>query len=203
MKTISAMRLNGTTVELSYTPMDWDSRDEPYWSIVYPDPSGLRQRDCIGILTERNEVDTVREIILHNGNIVSWHEAVLRSDEQHWDEFRPVLNYHSDIPDIEQGLTPAVMQYRLRDLPIVVVKVGETYKLAACTEYPNMDLEFCRAYMRLGFLPPFTMINVTLPHCAIEPELMIACKRTIELVEMQCATRRSLLNRPRVVVSMG
>lgn len=189
MNSQSAHTLNGASIEISFTPYDWTGQQYHNWSVVQPDPSSLTREQCHNILISRDDISgTRREVLDKTGNIELWRSEVLCSDKTHWDEFYPVLNYYADIPETYQQVSASVMQARLRHTPIAVVQFDDTYKLVACAGYPNMALEFCRAYVLLGYLPPFSMINFALPHSKLEPELICACQRTIELVQMQCKT---------------
>lgn len=202
MKYQSEHTLNGASIGLTFTPCDWEKADQTNWSLVLPDPSSLTRLQCISILASRDELgEDQRELLDKTGNIELWREAVLNSDRTHWDAFSPVLNYYSDIPHRGQKDTACAMQSRLRHTPIVVVKIDNTYKLSACADYPNMALEFCRAYWLLGYLPPFAMIDLSQPHGPVEPELIRACQRTIELVQRQCTTLASALDSSRIIAT--
>lgn len=185
---LNKAHLNGSSIDITSTRYNWDV--DLYQDIqwVSPNVSDLTKSECVAILSYRDEG-------LKTDNINVLRYDVARSDEQHWDEFYPCGDsYHCDIPDTRLRQTPEVMQGILRHSPIIVLKLDGKLVLAASQEYPNMELEFCRAYMKLGFLPPLSMINFSLPHGDVEPDLISACMRTVEVYEGLCKNTRTTLN---------
>lgn len=189
-----AKELKVASIDITYTKFDWD-KEAPGggWSIVHPDTSSLTQQQCITLLAYRDEIEEAVDEIGQANNVELWRERVSKSDRQHWDEFCPIMNFYCDIPDLDGNPSPNAMQNIVRLLPVMVVSVNGKPKLTASGEYPNMDLEFCRAYILLGFLPPFSMVNFTYVHQNIEPLLLSGCERSVELFEMKCTLKRSML----------
>ncbi len=185
--------LSIASVDIIYTKYDWSMEAGRGWSNVQPDPSSLTQEQCVALLAYRDELDEVVEQIGQANNVELWRERVVKSDRENWDEFVPFMNFYCDIPELEGGPSPGVMQNILRSLPITVVLVDGKPKLAARGECPNLDMEFCRAYILLGLLPPFCMVSFTYLPSDIEPVLIQACERSIALFEAKCSMKRSML----------
>ncbi len=188
-----ASQLSVASVGITYTKFHWGEHAFRGWSSVTPDPSGLTQAQCVALLAYREELDEVKEQIGEVNNVELWRERVVNSDRENWDEFMPLMNFYCDIPELEGGPSPGAMQNILRPLPITVVLVEGKPKLAARGEYPNLDMEFCRAYMLLGLLPPFCMVNFTYLPSDIESMLLTACERSIDVFEAKCSMKRSML----------
>ncbi len=187
------LNLSIASVGITYTKYDWNKEAGRGWSNVQPDPSSLTQEQCVALLSFRDELDEVEEQLGEANNVELWRERVVNSDRRNWDEFVPFMNFYCGVPELDGIPSAGVMQNMLRALPVTVVLVNGKPKLAARGEVPNLDIEFCRAYLMLGLLPPFYMVNFTYLPSDIEPMLLQACERTIELFEAKCSMKRSMI----------
>lgn len=193
MSTIPLHRtqLNVWSIDITRTQYNWDIDIHQDIEQIYPHVWNLTKSECQAILAYREDDS---RLISASSDIELLRHNVASSDKQHWDEFNPCGDsFFCEIPDMRSRRSPEVMQSILRNSPIIVVKLNDRFVLAPCQDYPNIELEFCRAYVTLGYLPPLSMINFSKPHSELEPELIAACLRTVEVYERLCAQTRSTL----------
>lgn len=189
------MNLSVLAVNIVRTKYDWNTHEGDGWSIVLPDPSALSRAQCMAILDSRSELEDCQKELGSANNDDLWRYFVVGSDKFHVDDFRPILDFYYDIPALEDNPSPSVMQHRLRSLPVVIVLVDGEPKLAVNEDVKNVSMEICWAYTLLGFLPPFIAIDIPESVLEIEPFILSACERTIEIVEFRCAFKREIVER--------
>lgn len=187
--------LSVLAVGVTATQFDWEKYTDKEWTLILPDPSSLSISECMSILNVRDELDDLRQQLCDTDNANLWRYEVIESDEKNKEDFRPLFDLYFDIPT-RQGLpTPAVMQQMLRHLPVAVVDVNGEVKLTITQELLDPPMFLCWSYIILGYLPPFSTIEVPDTLGEIDPYLLKVCNKTIELFECRCALKREMIDR--------
>ena len=85
-------------------------------------------------------------------NVGSWQECPKCHDTPGAEG--PMMGYYYPMSGLGHGTTPEDAARRISDLPLCIVKVGETYGLALTGGGMDLSWEICEAFIRLGHLPP-------------------------------------------------
>ena len=94
----------------------------------------------------------------------------------------------------EECISPNEMQQKLRGLPVAVVQMGSQIKLAITQELIDPPLMLCWAYVLIGFLPPIMTIELLDLYSRIDPFILNACQRTIDVVSFQCYVKTQTID---------
>jgi hypothetical protein len=132
------------------------------------------------------------------GGIEAWQDAFDDYVGRNSERFAPLMNYLWPLPDYDR--TPQVDQIELdlAGIACVLVEVGAAYHLALAGGGMDLSDHLARAYILLGYLPPFDI--------RIDPDrapavVVEACYRTCEVLRAWVEHReRQLGPRPTAIV---
>ncbi len=130
-----------------------------------------------------------------DGLLATWREKVEESLYEQEHRWVPAMNYLYPLGELHRGLTPEGAQsiLELNSVPLCVVLVAGTPGLALTGGGMDMSDDICRAYVMLGFHPPFYFTDLPrmagFPNGPKDLDIIAKCVETTEILQSWCVRR--------------